>query len=339
MKRKKTIIAVAAVVVVVAAAGHYVFRSHINGGEKTRYIIIDDDDNVDSVVSKVGKDARGLQMSAFEWLARRDAYAEHIRTGRYAIDKSIGALSLYQKLKAGEKDPLNLTVPSVRTLDKMAARLSAKLQMDSTALYQALTDSALCASLGCDTANVIGLFLPNTYQVYWDVTPKDLIARMKKEHDRFWNDERKQKAQKLNLSPAEVTVLASIVAEETNYTPEKATVAGLYLNRIRKNMLLQADPTVKFALRDFAAKRVLNRMLAVDSPYNTYKYEGLPPGPIRNPAAEDIDAVLEDQRHEYLYMCAKETFDGTHNFARTMAEHEQNARKYTQALNERGIKK
>ena len=171
----------------------------------------------------------------------------------------------------------------------------------------------------------------------WKNMAQQLGSR--EEYDRFWNDNRKKKADALGMDPMEVVTLASIVAEETNYKPEKPIVAGLYLNRLKKGMLLQADPTVKFALKNFGAKRVLNSMLTVDNPYNTYRYGGLPPGPIRNPETDNIDAVLDYTQHDFLYMCAKETFDGTHNFAKTMAEHEANARRYAAALNERGIKR
>lgn len=339
-KRLKRIgLTVGALILLAVIVGWYFLFSAMNATGKTQYVYIDQDDNIDSVYTKVGAVSKGRCMTGFKLLAGSGKYADNIHKGRYAIDESISAYRLYQKLKVGEQTPLNVTVPSVRTLDMLAARVSKKLEMDSLTLYRALTDPAICKKFETDTANIIGLFLPETYSMNWDVTPEELIGRMKKESDKYWTEEREAQAKAQGLTPAEAVTLASIVAEETNNKEEKPTVAGLYLNRLKINMLLQADPTVKFALKNFGAKRVLNSMLTVDNPYNTYKYAGLPPGPIRNPERINIDAVLNPTKHDYLYMCAKETFDGTHNFATTMAEHQVNARRYAQALNERGIKK
>jgi len=221
----------------------------------------------------------------------------------------------------------------------MAALLAPHLMIDSVAIANALKDTVLCHQLGYDTATVVALFVPNTYEVYWNISAEALLQRMKKENDAFWNAQgRKEKAAALGLTPVEVATLASIVDEETAANAEKPTIAGLYLNRLRQGMLLQADPTVKFALGDFTLRRILNRHLEVDNPYNTYLYPGLPPGPIRVPSVVGIDAVLNHQQHDYLYMCAKEDFSGTHNFAHTLQEHLRNAARYAAALNQRGIK-
>lgn len=336
---KRSAIALCALAVILGAGAWYFLFSSMNSTDKTQYIYIDGDDTIDSVYTKVSAVSKGHCMTGFKLLAGSGKYESNIHKGRYAIDGDISAYRLYQKLKVGEQTPLNVTIPSVRTLDVLAGRVTRKLELDSVTLLRALSDPAICAKYDTDTANVIGLFLPETYSMNWDVTAEELIERMKKESDKYWTDERKSQAKAQGLTAAEAVTLASIVAEETNNKAEKPTVAGLYLNRLKIDMLLQADPTVKYALKNFAAKRVLNSMLTVDNPYNTYKYVGLPPGPIRNPERVNIDAVLNPAQHEYLYMCAKETFDGTHNFAKTMAEHQANARRYTQALNERGIKK
>ena len=210
--------------------------------------------------------------------------------------------------------------------------------LDSLTLVESLTDNDFCGRWGYDTATVACLFVPNTYEVYWNITLDGLMERMQKEHDRFWNGERTAKATRLELTPNEVCIVASIIDEETANNAEKPMIAGMYLNRLKAGMPLQADPTIKFALKDFALKRIYHNMLQFDSPYNTYKNTGLPPGPIKIASVAGIDAVLNRTAHDYLYMCAKEDFSGTHNFARTYQEHLKNAAKYTKALNERGIK-
>lgn len=205
--------------------------------------------------------------------------------------------------------------------------------LDSATVASALTDSLTCARLGYTPQTIACLFIPNTYEVYWDMTLDQFLARMTKEKDRFWNDERRQKAKDIGLTPEEVVTLASIVDEETAKNDEKPIIAGLYMNRLKRGMLLQADPTVKYAVGDFTLQRILYRHLEVDSPYNTYKYAGLPPGPLRIPSIRAIDGVLNYTHHNYLYMCAKEDLSGRHNFARTLAEHSRNAQRYQSALN------
>ena len=217
--------------------------------------------------------------------------------------------------------------------------------MDSTALYRVLTNPKVCAQLGYDTATISCIFIPNTYAVYWNISPEKFLERMDKESKDFWNGARKEKAQALNLTPVQDITLASIVDEETANDAEKPMIAGMYYNRLMlrtgeypNGMPLQADPTIKYAWKKFGLKRIYNNLLRIDSPYNTYKNTGLPPGPIRIPTVAGIDAVLNLTRHDYLYMCAKEDFSGTHNFAKTYQEHLTNAAKYSKALNERGIK-
>ena len=233
---------------------------------------------------------------------------------------------------------MRLTIPESRTTDRLAGALSRKLMMDSLALSILLKDSAFCAAQGYDTATIVCMFVPNTYEVYWNTSIENFMTRIKKEHDKFWDKNRQEKAAAIGLDPNEVCTLASIIDEETSNNPEKPMIARMYLNRLEKGMPLQADPTVKFALKDFALKRIYHDMLNTDSRYNTYKYAGLPPGPIKVASVAGIDAVLNAASHNYLYMCAKEDFSGTHNFASTYSEHLKNAAKYAKALNERGIK-
>ena len=331
-------------VVIIGIAYLYCFSS-FSKSKETQYVYIDTDDNIDSVYNKVSPFANSIPLQAFRTLTRHSSYASHIRTGRYAIKPGEGALKTWRHLKNGLQEPVNLTIPSVRTMDKLAAELSKRLMLDSAAISKALTDEATCEKYGYDTATIACMFIPNTYDMYWNVSMDKLLDRMKKESGKFWNFERTQKAKSMNLTPNQVITLASIVDEETANNAEKPMIAGMYYNRLAfrdaeypNGMPLQADPTIKFAWKRFELKRIYNNLLYINSPYNTYKNTGLPPGPIRIPSVAGIDAVLNHVHHNYLYMCAKEDFSGTHNFARTYQEHLQNAAKYSAALNKRGIK-
>ena len=210
--------------------------------------------------------------------------------------------------------------------------------IDSAEIAEHLADDAFCSKYGHDTATIMALFIPDTYEVYWNISLERLMEKMQKSNQRFWNANRKQKADALGLTPVEISTMASIIDEETANNGEKPMIAGMYYNRLKINMPLQADPTIKFAHKDFALRRIYNKLLTIDSPYNTYKNAGLPPGPIKIASLAGIDAVLNLVNHNYLYMCAKEDFSGTHNFAVTYQEHLRNAARYAKALNERGIK-
>ena len=316
---------------------YFFFRS-VSTQEETHYIYIDRDDTQDSVIAKIKPIAHPASMAGLQTLLRHAGYSNHIKTGRYAIKSGEGAVTIYRHLKNGQQESLNLTIPEVRTMDRLAAVLGKKLMLDSAEVASALYSQDVCQQYGYDTCTIAAMFVPNTYDIYWNVSLDGLLERMQKEHDRFWNADRLAKASKIELTPVEVATLASIIDEETANNAEKPMIAGMYLNRLKQNMPLQADPTIKFALKDFALKRIYNKLLKTESPYNTYIYEGLPPGPIKIASIKGIDAVLDHAEHDYLYMCAKEDFSGTHNFAKTYDEHLKNAAKYTKALNERGIK-
>lgn len=334
-----------ACIVIVAIVGYLYCFSSFSKSSNTQYVYIDTDDNIDSVYKKVEPIANSFPYQAFKTLTHHFGYAEHIHTGRYAIHPGEGALKVWRHMKNGLQEPINLTLPSVRTLDKLSVELSKKLMIDSTSILQALTDEATCEKYGYDTTTIACMFIPNTYDIYWNSSVEKLLDRMKKESEKFWNEDRTQKAKALQLTPIEVITIASIVDEETANNGEKPMIAGMYYNRIKlrnaeypEGMPLQADPTIKYAWKRFDLKRIYNNLLRIKSPYNTYVNPGLPPGPIRIPSVAGIDAVLNLVKHDYLYMCAKEDFSGTHNFARTYQEHLQNAAKYSKALNERGIK-
>lgn len=322
----------------VLALGYYYFMSSFSKSEETEYVYIDNDDDIDSVCAKMSDFVPEHNITAFRTMSRHGGYADRIRSGRYAINPGDNAITVYRNLKNGHQDPIHLTIPESRTMERLAGALSRKLMLDSMTTANSLLDSAYCARWGYDTATIACIFVPNTYEVYWNTTLDHLMERMQKEHGHFWNGERLAKASGLGLTENQVCTLASILDEETANNQEKPMIAGMYLNRLKINMPLQADPTVKFALKNFALKRIYHDMLSYDSPYNTYKNTGLPPGPIKIASVAGIDAVLNRVAHDYIYMCAKEDFSGTHNFAKTYPEHLRNAARYSKALNERGIK-
>ncbi len=260
------------------------------------------------------------------------------RVGVYELHPGMSARQLAAKLARGSQKPVRVTFNNMRTVDQFAERVAEQLCFSPEKLKSLLHNDSVVSSLGFTRQTLPAMFLPDTYEFYWTVSPEAFLQKMKREYDRFWQGERKEKAQRLGLSPVEVATLASIVEEETNKADELGKVAALYMNRLRRGMLLQADPTVKFACGDFTLKRVLNKHLAVESPYNTYRVAGLPPGPIRIASKRGLDAVLDHKRHSYLYMCAREDFSGYHNFATTLAEHNRNAQRYQRELNRRGIR-
>ncbi len=344
-QRKKYLIPAGICVLLLIVLGYYYFFTSFTGQDHVCYVYVDQDDSYDSLVHKLEPIAKKHCLHGFCILSHHSDLSKRVHTGRYAIKPSMGAFTVFRHLKNGLQDPVNVVVPSVRTMQDMAGALSRKLMLDSTTLAKALTDEQECQKYGYDTTTIAALFIPNTYDLYWDSSVDKLLTRMKKENDKFWDESRKQKASALRLSPTEVCTLASIVDEETANNQEKPMIAGMYYNRLMlrdakypQGMPLQADPTIKFAWKNFGLKRIYNNLLHIHSPYNTYVNPGLPPGPIRVASIAGIDAVLNMVHHNYLYMCAKEDFSGTHNFAATYEEHMANARRYAAALNKRGIK-
>lgn len=333
MKRRYIWAILACLPAIAAGVLAFLLQERMEGasGCKEAYTIyIDEDDTADSVRAK---SCMGWRWDIFGMVMKYK-----VRTGCYRIEPQEKCLQTYRLLRNGTQTPIRLTIPSARTMDKLAQRLSEKLMLDSATIANTLTDSLFCKEYGYNTATLPSLFIPDTYELYWNVTMPDLMKRMVKENSRFWNSERDGKAKSLGLTHEAVATLASIVDEETANNGEKPMIAGMYINRLRIGMPLQADPTVKFALGDFALRRIYNEHLKVDNPYNTYRNTGLPPGPIRIASKAGLDAVLNRVEHPYLYMCAKEDFSGTHNFAVTYSEHLKNAARYVRALNERKIR-
>ena len=304
---------------------------------ETVYIDIDRERNYEKVVNQLKEEASLPSEQLFRLLAERMNYPNRVKSGRYAIEDGMTMPDVIRRLRSGTQSPVNLTFNNIRITENLAGRISQQLMMDSLSLLNALNDSANTKKFGFDEYTFVAMFIPNTYEVYWDTSIDNLLSRMKREYDLFWNEERKGKAEKIELTPLQASTLASIVEEEATYADEYPIVAGLYLNRLHRGMRLEADPTVKFAIGDFGLRRILFRHLEIESPYNTYKNSGLPPGPIRIPSIQAIEATLSPQQHRYLFMCAKDDLSGRHNFATTHAEHARNAAAYQKALNARGI--
>lgn len=333
----KILIVSLSVVVLVLAGAYALFFSALSKESAQTFVYVDEDDNLDSLIQKVEPKANAVAFQGFRLLAACGNLKEHIHRGGYDIGSSIGSFKAVRHFKRGMQTPVKLVIPSVRGVERLAGALGGKLMKDSLAWLNYLRDNGNCEAFGLDTTTITCLFIPNTYEVYWDTSIEKLLQKMQKESDHFWNADRQSRLSAAGLSRTEAITLASIIEEETANEQEKPMVAGMYINRLRQNMPLQADPTIKFALKRFDIKRIYNNMLSVKSPYNTYRNIGLPPGPIRIPTVKSIDAVLNYTHHDFIYMCAKEDFSGTHNFARTYAEHLQNAEKYSKALNDKGI--
>lgn len=256
--------------------------------------------------------------------------------GSYAIRQGMTALQVSRMLKGGHQTPVKVTFNNVRTMQDLAERVCKNLEITPAEFLHAC-DSMLLLR-GVNSEQQPAMFVPDTHEFYWTASPGLVAKRLIDDRDKFWNVDRRSAASALGLTPEQVSTLASIVEEETAMSDERPKVARLYLNRLDKGMLLQADPTVKFAVGDFSLKRILSKHLQTESPYNTYIHPGLPPGPIRIASKAAIDAVLHPASHQYIYMCAKEDFSGRHNFTASFAEHQQNAARYRRALNARGIK-
>lgn len=333
----------AAIAIIGAGVGYYGYSTLMSTNlqipeDGQQYLYIHRGANINDVVASL-KETGGLKNeNSFLKVASLKKYDQHIKSGCYKLKKQMNNLDLVRMLASGNQTPIKLTFNNKRTAQELAGRLAEQLEMDSVTALNAIYNDSLHKAWGIDSCNAISIFVPNTYELYWDITPEKLMSRMKKEYDNFWNNNRKQKLQRTGLSQKEVSILASIVEEEQNQKyDEQPTIAGLYINRIRKGMKLESDPTVKFAVGDFNIRRVLSQHLLTDSPYNTYMYAGLPPGPIRVPSIKAIDAVLNYKESQYIFMCAKEDFSGYHNFAVTASEHQANANRYHQALNKQRI--
>jgi UPF0755 protein len=315
------------------------FKPNIELKEKESVVVfIPTGTDFEGVCKILSTDAGLISESDFRNTAQQKGYTDNVKAGRYRIQNNMSNNALVNMLRAGNQEPIKLVFNNVRTKKDLAEKIGSQLEFSSDSLLALLNSDSVAKSYGFAVHEFAVMFIPNTYEVFWNISPESFLDRMKKEYDAFWNDERVEKAVAANMTPIEVSILASIVISETIKKDEMPKVAGLYINRLNRGMRLEADPTVKFAIGDFELKRILFRHLEFDSPYNTYKNHGLPPGPIYVPDITSIDAVLNYEKHEYIFMCAKDDFSGYHAFAKTNAQHEQNARKYHAALNKAKIR-
>jgi len=313
-----------------------VFTPNVIVPENT-YLFIPTGSNLDSVRQILLENRLLKNIKSFNWVAEKKNYKTHVYPGRYKLANRMNNNDLINMLRSGNQDPVQLVFHNIRTKEQLSARVSSYIEADSVNIIDLLNNEQYLSRFGFTPQTVASLFIPNTYEFNWNTDAAGFLKRMTGEYKNFWNEERKRKAEQIGLTLIEVSTLASIIDEESFWEEEKSIIAGVYLNRLRRGIRLQADPTIKFAIGDFTIRRVLKNHLEVNSPYNTYKYAGLPPGPIVIPSISGIEAVLNAEKHNYLYFCAKEDMSGYHYFSKTLTQHNRYARLYQQALNRQKI--
>ncbi len=317
-----------------------VYEPNVNlQNHSSRYLYIPSGSEFNDVIKILNKENIIEDTESFKWLAQKKNYPNHVYPGRYLIKDQMSNNEIINLLRSGEQAPVDLIFNNIRTKKELASVVSNQIEADSAKLVHLLNNRAYLEKYEFTPQTALAMCIPNTYQIYWNRSAEEFIQRMHREYQKFWSKEKLQKARKVNMQPVEIITLASIVDEETMRNDEMEKIAGVYINRLEKGMRLQADPTIKFALKDFTIKRVLKKHLSVDSPYNTYKNAGLPPGPISIPSIAAINSVLNHEHHNYLYFCAKPDFSGYHNFSSTHYQHMLNAAKYQKALNKNSILK
>lgn len=341
MNKKKIFIALT--VVAVAVAGYLymnLFASNTKFDKEEQYVFVPTGstyEDVQKIIEPYVKDVNGFKM-----VAKLRSYDQNVFPGRFLFKKGTGSLGLVSALRHNQ--PLNLAFNNQESLEKLVSRVSSQIEADSLSLMKAVKDPTFMAKNGFNEETVLGMFIPNTYQFKWNTSAEKFRDKMLNEYNNFWTEERKAKAKELGMTPVEVITLAAIVHKETVKADERPRVAGVYLNRLKTEMPLQADPTIIFAMRrnannlDLVIKRVKGDMLKVNSPYNTYVHTGLPPGPIAMPDISAVDAVLNPEKHNYIYFCASVERFGYHEFTASYIEHMQNASKYAAWVSKLGIK-
>jgi UPF0755 protein len=350
MSKKKRIIRIISILfslllIVALSIGHNfyqkIYANNVsNQLKEPAFLYIKSSASYDAVLDSLTSANILEDVESFKWVSEKKNYPNKVKGGRYEIKPGMSNNELVNMLRSGNQKALNLTFNNIRTKLELASKISKQLEFDSLELITLLNDNNFLKEYGFNSETVISMFIPNTYQFYWNQSAKSFFEKMQKEYKKFWTNKRTTKAKKLNMSKLEVSVLASIVqAEQSKHNKEKPKVAGLYINRLNRKMPLESDPTLVFAIGDFSIQRVLNKDKEIDSPYNTYKNIGLPPAPINLPEISSIDAVLNYEKHNYIFMCAKEDFSGFHNFSTNLRQHNIYAQRYRIALNKRGIKR
>lgn len=315
-----------------------VFAPNISIKDQEVYLLIPTGSAFEEVVSRLQKDGCLQDRESFVWVARQMNYDRRVKPGRYRIRRGMSNRQLVSLLRSGQQSPVKLTFNNIRTASELAGIIGRKLEADSTELAELFGNEKFLAGYGFTRETGLCIIIPNTYEFYWNTSAQQFFLRMSREHRKFWTENRREKARQAGLNPEEAVILASIVEKESQMADERATIAGVYMNRLRDDWKLEADPTLVFASGDFTIRRVLNEHKKIDSPYNTYLHKGLPPGPICIPSISSVDAVLNYEKHNYYYFCARDDFSGYHSFAKTYSDHLLNARRFQKELNRRGIR-
>jgi UPF0755 protein len=324
----------------VASFYNQVFGPNVQTPEKKEFhLYIPTGSTYEDVVALLNSENMIKNRQTFDWAAKKKKYPANVHPGRYLVKYNMSNNELLNMLRSGLQQPVDVVINVARTPEDLAEKISTQIEPGKEDILALLRDETYLKQYGFNRETILGMFIPDTYEFWWNTSADDFIKRMHKEYKKFWNYERAGRAKEIQLTPNQVISLASIIINETNKEDEYRRIAGLYINRLDIGMRLQADPTVKYALGDFERKRILKDDTYIDSPYNTYLHDGLPPGPISLPTVKAIDAVLKYEKHDYLYFCARDDFSGYHNFARTLDQHNKNARLYQKALNRRKILK
>ncbi len=341
---KKIVWSIVLVLVLVAGTGGFLlYKEFLKPNvqlvkPKQPYLYIPTGSTFEDVVKILTQQNLLLNEKTFRWTAERMKYTTGIKPGKYLLKPKMNNKELITLLRLGEQTPVLVIFNNIRTKDQLAQKVAEQIEAPSSAILNLLNDRDYARQLGFTPENILSLFIPDTYEFYWNTSADRFIKRMKTEYNKFWTDSMRQAAKNIGFKPTEVSVLASIVQQETNKADEKSLIAGVYINRYHKGWRLEADPTLVFALGDYSVNRVLNAYKQIDSPYNTYMYGGLPPGPICLPTIASLKAVLNYTKHNYMYFCARDDFSGHHSFAATYDQHLANAHRFQKALNKRGIK-
>jgi UPF0755 protein len=316
--------------------GYYTYQicytPNVLVGKQDRIFVIPQGADFKHIQKEFHQENLVQDLMSFSFLSRLMEYRDNVKPGRYVLRANMTNLEAIRLLRAGIQEPVKITFNNVRLIRDLSEKITRHLNMKPEEFEAALIQFTVSNRFGFNKDNILTMFIPNTYEVYYNIAPEELIEKMHQEYEKFWSDQRKAEAKEIGLTPSEVSILASIVQAESVKPDEAPIIAGLYINRLKKGIPLQADPTLVFAVGDFSLKRVLNEHKEIDSPYNTYKYAGLPPGPINMPEINSLKAVLKYKKSDYIYMCAKEDFSGYHNFTSSYQQHINNAIRYQRAL-------